>query len=56
MASHKTLKSVVRSEAESFTSLMNYRGDDFVMGHIIHTSWSTDATRLQRAWWRIWRK
>ena len=31
MASHKTLKSVVRSMVDSFTSLMNYSGDDYVM-------------------------
>ena len=28
------MKSVVRSVAESFASLMNYRGDDYVMGHL----------------------
>ncbi len=44
MASHKSLKSVVRSFAESFTSLMNYRGDDYVMGHIVYAAWSTGAT------------
>ena len=44
MPSHKTLKSVVVSLAQSFTSLMNYRGDDYVMGHIVHAAWSTGAT------------
>jgi len=47
MPSHKTLKSVVASLAQSFTSLMNYRGDDYVMGHIVHAAWSTGATRLR---------
>lgn len=47
MASHKALKSVVRSQAESFTSLMNYHGDDYVMGHIILAAWHTGATSLR---------
>lgn len=47
MPSHKTLKSVVASIAQSFTSLMNYRGDDYVMGHIVHAAWSTGGTRLR---------
>jgi len=47
MPSHKRLKSVVASLAQSFTSLMNYRGDDYVMGHIVHAAWSTGATRLR---------
>lgn len=46
MPSYKTLKSVVASLAQSFTSLMNYRGDDYVMGHIVYAAWSTGATRL----------
>lgn len=44
MATYKTLKSVVRSVAESFTSLMNHRGNDYVMGHIIRAAWETNAT------------
>ena len=47
MPSHKTLKSVVASLAQSFTSLMNYRGDDYVMGHIVHAAWSSGSTRLR---------
>lgn len=47
MASHKTLKSVVRSLAESFTSLMNYHTDDYVMGHVVHAAWSTGATEFR---------
>jgi hypothetical protein len=46
MPSRKTLKSVVASLAHSFTSLMNYRGDDYVMGHIVHAAWSTGSTRF----------
>ncbi len=47
MASHKTLKSVVRSLAESFTSLMNYHTDDYVMGHVVLAAWSTGARELR---------
>ena len=46
MASHKTLKSVVRSMAESFTSLMNYSGDDYVMGHIVYSAWKTGGREI----------
>jgi hypothetical protein len=47
MPSHKTLKSVVVSLAQSFTSLMNYCGDDYVLGHIVYAAWSTGATGLR---------
>ncbi len=47
MASHKTLASVVTSFAQSFTSLMNWRGDDFIMGHVVRAAWSTGATQLR---------
>jgi hypothetical protein len=47
VASHKTLKSVVRSIAESFTSLMNCGDDDYVMGHVVHASWRTGARELR---------
>lgn len=47
MATHKTLKSVVRSVAESFTSLMNYRDDDYVMGHVVRAAWRTNATEFR---------
>src|SRR5213593_3169822 len=43
MASHKTLKCVVRSLAESFTSLMNYGADDYVIGHVVYAAWSTGS-------------
>jgi hypothetical protein len=35
MARYKVLKSVAHSTGHSFTSLMNYRGDDYVMGHLL---------------------
>jgi hypothetical protein len=47
MATHKTLKSVVRNMAESFTSLMNYQGDDYVMGHVVFAAWQTGATEFR---------
>ena len=46
MPSHKALKGVVRNIVELFTSLMNYRGGDYVMGHIVSAAWSTGATEL----------
>ena len=47
MPSHKVLVSVVRSVAESFTSLMNHEGGDYVMGHLVRAAWSTGATEIQ---------
>lgn len=47
MPQHKTLKSVVRSAAESFVSLMNYRGDDYVMGHVVLAAWMTGAREFR---------
>ncbi len=44
MPSHKVLVSVVRSVAESFTSLMNHEGTDYVMGHLVRAAWSSGAT------------
>lgn len=46
MAKHKTLQSVVNSFADSFTSLMNYSGDDYVMGHILTAARETGKARL----------
>jgi hypothetical protein len=45
--SHKTLKSVARSLAESFTSLINFAGDDHVMGHAVLAAWQTGATEFR---------
>src|SRR5262245_46278577 len=44
MPSHKALNSVVTSLAQSFTSLMNYYGDDYVMGHVVSAAWSSGST------------
>lgn len=35
MARYKVLRSVAHSVGHSFTSLMNYRGNDYVMGHLL---------------------
>jgi hypothetical protein len=35
MAKYKVLKSVAHNIGHSFTSLMNYAGDDYAMGHIL---------------------
>ena len=35
MARYKVLKSVAHNIGHSFTSLMNYADDDYVMGHIL---------------------
>ena len=42
--SHKALNSVVRSLERSFTSLMNYYGDDYVMGHVASAAWSSGSS------------
>ena len=44
MPSHKVLKSVVTSVAQSFTSLLNYGEEGYVMDHIVRTAWETGAT------------
>ncbi|MBI1380364.1 MAG: hypothetical protein GC161_04675 [Planctomycetaceae bacterium] len=47
MAKHKTLVSVVHNTVHSFASLMNYVGDDYVLGHIVQAAWATGATELR---------
>ena len=47
MPSHKKLRSVVRSVADQFTSLMNYRGDDYVMGHLLTAARATQKNTLR---------
>jgi hypothetical protein len=42
--SRKTLKSVAHNTAESFASLMNYSGSDYVMGHAVAAAWETGVT------------
>lgn len=44
--SHKVLKSVVRSVADQFTSLMNYADDDYVMGHLLTAARSSGERTL----------
>jgi hypothetical protein len=46
MPKRKVLKSVARSEADSFTSLMNYAEDDYVLGHILNLARTTGKTEL----------
>ena len=47
MPSHKKLQSVSRSIADSFTSLMNYRGTDYVMGHLLKAARASGTGRLE---------
>lgn len=47
MASHKALKGVSRSVADSFTSLMNYAANDYVMGHLLKAARMTGLMRLE---------
>ena len=47
MPKHKVLKSVVRSLADSFTSLMNYWQDDYVMGHLLSAARDSGQTTLK---------
>ncbi|MGV8083625.1 MAG: hypothetical protein AB2L09_08365 [Coriobacteriia bacterium] len=46
MASRKALQGVAHNLAESFSSLMNWADDDYIMGHIVWTAWQTGATEL----------
>ena len=46
MPSHKKLKSVVRSIADQFTGLLNYVGDDYVMGHLLNAARATGKPAL----------
>lgn len=47
MAKRKTLTSAAHNTAHSFASLMNYVGDDYVLGHIVQAAWATGATELR---------
>ena len=46
MARFKVLGSVAHNFGHSFTSLMNYRADDYVMGHLVARSFGTRAPEL----------
>jgi hypothetical protein len=47
MPKYKALKSVAHNIGHSFTSLMNFAGDDYVMGHILRLARSTGVDTLQ---------
>jgi hypothetical protein len=46
MARYKVLKSVAHNIGHSFTSLMNYADDDYVMGHILRFARNTGTDTL----------
>lgn len=46
MARYKVLKGVAHNIGHSFTSLMNYAGDDYVMGHILRFARTTGRDTL----------
>jgi hypothetical protein len=46
MARYKVLKSVAHSIGHSFTSLMNYGGNDYVMGHLLRRARETGDEQL----------
>jgi hypothetical protein len=46
MARYKVLRSVAHSFAHSFTSLMNYVDDDYVMGHLLRRARKTGEATL----------
>jgi len=60
MASHKSLKSVVRSMVDSFTSLMNHAGDDYrgkVYAHEVNEWWYPEKAPPrpeEKPWWKFW--
>jgi hypothetical protein len=47
MPSHKTINSIVNSLTESFTSLMNYSGNDYILGHIVSNAWKTKDNLIE---------
>jgi hypothetical protein len=46
VARYKVLRSVAHNIGHSFTSLMNYAGDDYVMGHILRLARLTGRDTL----------
>ena len=46
MARYKVLRGVANSLAHSFTSLMNYVGNDYVMGHLLRGARNTGEATL----------
>jgi hypothetical protein len=47
MSRYKVLKSVAHNIGHSFTSLMNYSGDDYVMGHVLRFARKTGCDTLR---------
>jgi hypothetical protein len=47
MARYKVLRGVAHSLAHSFTSLMNYVGNDYVMGHLLRRARDTGEATLR---------
>jgi hypothetical protein len=47
MPQYKVLKSVAHNIGHSFTSLMNYSGDDYVMGHILRLARASGRDTLR---------
>jgi hypothetical protein len=47
VARRKVLKSVARSIADSFTSLMNWGSNDYVMGHILNAARQSGRSTLE---------
>jgi hypothetical protein len=43
----RSLARVARQVTQSFTSLINPLGEEFVLGHIVAAAWSTAATQLR---------
>ena len=46
MPTRKTLPNIARGMAESFTSLMNYVDNDYVLGHLVFAAWESGDTEL----------
>ena len=47
MKSYKVIKSIAHNLGHSFTSLMNYHGTDYVLGHILRAAKSTGKDTLE---------
>jgi hypothetical protein len=47
LPSHKVLKSISHNFSHSFISLMNYRNDDYFMGHLLRQARKTKSNKLE---------
>jgi hypothetical protein len=47
MPSHKVLASIAHNFGHSFTSMMNYRSDDYVLGHLLAAARKTGSNTLR---------